>query len=868
MSLQNVESLKPTGLFTNYIYKAIPLVFDESMSYYETLLGLLAYLKNTVIPTVNNNADAVIELQNLYNQLHDYVENYFNNLDVQQEINNKLDDMTQNGTLTNIIKTYVDPIYQAYENNINNQIQNINSKVSTLQSGSPAGVFDSLSDLQSADPDHSKIYLVKSNGDWYYYNDNSSSWESGGTYQSMIIPDNYINPIMTTFLKNNQDNLLYIPNGTYSGITMSQQLDGLISASGTVTVGTPQDRTFASYYLKQGNLFLMNTGNSPFCSIYNSNYSKRIAVIIQSNNQVVNIPSDGIYHLSFEGINSLNFNGYVLFTQNQLSQYSPPRFNNPYLKLLDDNFNPNLLSKINYPDTLFNSNPDNGFFNNKSHTNRLLHPYVINYDLRKNSSFLKKVVGYFMSDNINDAYCYVTTKNQDGNYDIITSSRFIISNNISQIDFNLDISQYDNIYLICNNVAYLLQNSSPGIGFSRVERDDNIFVPYDEDHPNGDVYLEIYTLIPNTAESLKSYSNKLYNLLKKDINPNPNYYKNLKNALYYDFYNLNNINELSLTNSQIQNNSLNCNDYTLTIMNKSCSLDYINIESEFTFNSNSTFGLFSGNMLGFINNSNNTINLGYNFNNNNVIPTTVTSNNLTINFVNGNKYILKFIKNAMNYTFSILDINSMTENSVTIDRIQNKGFGNAGIVTFSGSVNFNYIKYNTILYDFAKVLFLGDSTTEGVDVIDSSNRWCDKLAKNYFSNNAIISGVGGETTQQGYNRLNNILNLGYTFQIAIIYLGLNDIRTQSLANFKSYIPQIYNLCIQNNIHPIFTTPWKLQDYEEYAQQATEFLIEQGYDLIRFDLTNITVLHPNDSQQQILVDQAEKALNYYLPIYNI
>ena len=868
MSLQNVESLKPTGLFTNYIYKAIPLVFDESMSYYETLLGLLAYLKNTVIPTVNNNADAVIELQNLYNQLHDYVENYFNNLDVQQEINNKLDDMTQNGTLTNIIKTYVDPIYQAYENNINNQIQNINSKVSTLQSGSPAGVFDSLSDLQSADPDHSKIYLVKSNGDWYYYNDNSSSWESGGTYQSMIIPDNYINPIMTTFLKNNQDNLLYIPNGTYSGITMSQQLDGLISASGTVTVGTPQDRTFASYYLKQGNLFLMNTGNSPFCSIYNSNYSKRIAVIIQSNNQVVNIPSDGIYHLSFEGINSLNFNGYVLFTQNQLSQYSPPRFNNPYLKLLDDNFNPNLLSKINYPDTLFNSNPDNGFFNNKSHTNRLLHPYVINYDLRKNSSFLKKVVGYFMSDNINDAYCYVTTKNQDGNYDIITSSRFIISNNISQIDFNLDISQYDNIYLICNNVAYLLQNSSPGIGFSRVERDDNIFVPYDEDHPNGDVYLEIYTLIPNTAESLKSYSNKLYNLLKKDINPNPNYYKNLKNALYYDFYNLNNINELSLTNSQIQNNSLNCNDYTLTIMNKSCSLDYINIESEFTFNSNSTFGLFSGNMLGFINNSNNTINLGYNFNNNNVIPTTVTSNNLTINFVNGNKYILKFIKNAMNYTFSILDINSMTENSVTIDRIQNKGFGNAGIVTFSGSVNFNYIKYNTILYDFAKVLFLGDSTTEGVDVIDSSNRWCDKLAKNYFSNNAIISGVGGETTQQGYNRLNNILNLGYTFQIAIIYLGLNDIRTQSLANFKSYIPQIYNLCIQNNIHPIFATPWKLQDYEEYAKQATDFLIEQGYDLIRFDLTNITVLHPNDSQQQILIDQAEKALNYYLPIYNI
>ena len=40
-----VEKIKPTGLFTNYIYKAIPLAFDESMSYYETLSGLVSYLK-------------------------------------------------------------------------------------------------------------------------------------------------------------------------------------------------------------------------------------------------------------------------------------------------------------------------------------------------------------------------------------------------------------------------------------------------------------------------------------------------------------------------------------------------------------------------------------------------------------------------------------------------------------------------------------------------------------------------------------------------------------------------------------------------------------------------------------------------------
>lgn len=96
-----------TGLFTNYIYKAIPLAFDESMSYYETLCGLLHYLKNVIIPTVNNNADAVAELQTLYEELRSYVNDYFTNLDVQEEINNKLDAMVEDGQLQEIIGRYL-----------------------------------------------------------------------------------------------------------------------------------------------------------------------------------------------------------------------------------------------------------------------------------------------------------------------------------------------------------------------------------------------------------------------------------------------------------------------------------------------------------------------------------------------------------------------------------------------------------------------------------------------------------------------------------------------------------------------------------------------------------------------------------------
>lgn len=107
-----IEVLKAggSGVFTNYIYKAIPLAFDESMSYYETLAGLRDYLEETVIPTVNNNAEAVAELQGLYEELNKYVDDYFKNLDVQEEINNKLDDLVEDGTLTRLIGAYVQPL--------------------------------------------------------------------------------------------------------------------------------------------------------------------------------------------------------------------------------------------------------------------------------------------------------------------------------------------------------------------------------------------------------------------------------------------------------------------------------------------------------------------------------------------------------------------------------------------------------------------------------------------------------------------------------------------------------------------------------------------------------------------------------------
>ena len=105
--LENIETIEsPFRRFVTTI-GVFPTAFTDAMTYYECLAYLVKYLEETVIPAVNQNAEALAELQELYVQLKSYVDNYFANLDVQEEINNKLDQMAEDGTLQEIIADYI-----------------------------------------------------------------------------------------------------------------------------------------------------------------------------------------------------------------------------------------------------------------------------------------------------------------------------------------------------------------------------------------------------------------------------------------------------------------------------------------------------------------------------------------------------------------------------------------------------------------------------------------------------------------------------------------------------------------------------------------------------------------------------------------
>ena len=94
------------GAFRFWCQTVLPLVYDDSLSYYELLNKVVVYLNN-VIEDVSSAEGNIADLSNAYNQLQDYVNAYFENLDVQSEIDLKLDEMASSGALSNLIQPYI-----------------------------------------------------------------------------------------------------------------------------------------------------------------------------------------------------------------------------------------------------------------------------------------------------------------------------------------------------------------------------------------------------------------------------------------------------------------------------------------------------------------------------------------------------------------------------------------------------------------------------------------------------------------------------------------------------------------------------------------------------------------------------------------
>ena len=237
------ETVRPFRRFCTTIMTigTLPSSYQEAMSYQELLLWLCDFIENTIIPAFDNNANAITELQNLYVELKSYVDNYFTDLDVQEEINKKLDELAQNGTLETIMKPYFNEFQtslEQYQNNVNSQINNIqnnvnsqinniqnnvNSQINNLEQQTTEQIQNSISSISNGTPlvvntieqmtNTSRIYVNTSDGYWYYYN--GSSWVKGGVYQATEIGDREVGLKNLNYVFSDNSQMFNKENVTY-----------------------------------------------------------------------------------------------------------------------------------------------------------------------------------------------------------------------------------------------------------------------------------------------------------------------------------------------------------------------------------------------------------------------------------------------------------------------------------------------------------------------------------------------------------------------------------------------------------------------------------------------------------------------------
>lgn len=280
--------------FKFFCYKNFPFLEDniQGMTYYDLLCKVVGYMTEEIVPNVNNIGNSQSEVLNGYNELKSYVDNYFNNLDVQKEINDKLDEMAKNGQLSLLLNSLYDELrnevnnkINIFENSVNNELNSLSYKINAATSGSPL-VASSTSEMTNTN----RIYVNTTDGKWYYYN--GSSWVAGGTYQSTRIDDNTI----TLF---ELDNLLQANFAQNYGtdIDLGQGLQGWVrEVNGKLEINQQGGYTYYRVPLESGATYQFNSENNvSACGIVVADQNENVLYVNDHRGETTNV--NGIFNV-------------------------------------------------------------------------------------------------------------------------------------------------------------------------------------------------------------------------------------------------------------------------------------------------------------------------------------------------------------------------------------------------------------------------------------------------------------------------------------------------------------------------------------------------------------------------------------------
>jgi len=331
------KRLTPFKWFVLQNFPFIDEDFDAITNY--QLFCKLGEEINKIIDSQNLVGEQAENLTNAFNNLQNYVNNYFENLDVQDEINNKLNEMVEDGTLSNIIN--------------NELFKNINNRILQNSLDINANKNEIANKISENQPNSISMNML---------NQSVKEAMTGGS-TAVVGVDSISNA-------NIQNSAISILN-----------LDKELSNAFFETYSTPIDlgSTFAGYYANVNNVathynntdFSYNTLNLEKNSIYTFSgynvYSIAGLIIADENNKVIYATkADDYSSHRIDGvtltvkINETNLKAYISYYNNNIIPDTSEvlEFANkvrPFIRKLDL-LNPN--NNYNLSPTLINSIPD------------------------------------------------------------------------------------------------------------------------------------------------------------------------------------------------------------------------------------------------------------------------------------------------------------------------------------------------------------------------------------------------------------------------------------------------------------------------------------------------------------------------------
>lgn len=174
--IYNYNKLTP---FKKYIIQNFPFIdadFD-ALTNYQLYCKIVEYL-NKVIDSENGQNEQIELLTNAFNNLHDYVANYLTETNLQPLIDNKLDEMVEDGTLERIISIYIN----------NNMLRVFNTVDDLKSSGLSSGFKAKTLGYYEINDGGGAEYIIKDEEPSLYYEELEN-----GKFAELIIENNEIN---------------------------------------------------------------------------------------------------------------------------------------------------------------------------------------------------------------------------------------------------------------------------------------------------------------------------------------------------------------------------------------------------------------------------------------------------------------------------------------------------------------------------------------------------------------------------------------------------------------------------------------------------------------------------------------------------